>query len=363
VQLAVAYTTPLQGVVVASDLTTDLDGNPDWNEAVSPGGTAAWDCNLLNNAASAPRPASPALLVCETTNLQDQAFAGTEHLATIRFQTGDAGTAELIWTGDTSLLSGADEVLCGSGIACIGAEISVGTDAVGAPAPTSTPLPELCGLGDPARWVHLAQSDDRQIIALASPLTTHDYKAGIELRIDHVIEGAFAEKQAIADVEPLFPCRVEQVWSAGVPVAAVFLLGTERADLFTVMGWPLTDASGIPLGSEALASDTVDLASVRVKLESDVLLTIDGLLALGEAYVEPTPTPLPPGLSPPPPAPPADAGDGIVAPSTGGDGPVASGEGSDDAAVWFAAIGGVAALAVFAGGWWAYRRRRSDPRR
>jgi hypothetical protein len=37
-RLSVSYDSPLVGSSVASDLTRDIDSNPDWNEDVSPGG-------------------------------------------------------------------------------------------------------------------------------------------------------------------------------------------------------------------------------------------------------------------------------------------------------------------------------------
>jgi hypothetical protein len=125
-RLVFDYSPPLTGLFVGSDLNSDLNGNPDWNEAVSPG--AFWDCNVLNAAETAPRSTSPAWLTCDAVGLLDQPFGGAEHLATFSFAPSDAiGTSSLWWNPETTLNSEGAEMQCdGVNLACDGASIIVG---------------------------------------------------------------------------------------------------------------------------------------------------------------------------------------------------------------------------------------------
>ncbi|MEX2246342.1 MAG: hypothetical protein WEC75_06615 [Dehalococcoidia bacterium] len=125
VTLRMTYAGPLSAANVAGDLKTDLQANPDWNEAGL--GGAVWDCNALNSAASAPRATpAPAGITCSTVSLTAQPVSGTVLLATLTLAAGAPGTATLSWDGGTSLLSGTVESFCGEdGIACEGATILV----------------------------------------------------------------------------------------------------------------------------------------------------------------------------------------------------------------------------------------------
>ena len=125
VTLRLSYTGPLGATNAASDLQTDLGGNPDWNEAEL-GGATAWDCNLLNTQATAPRAApSPATITCTTISLADQAVSGSVLLATLTLDAIAPGIAELSWGTATSILAGSTEVTCSDGITCLGASIVV----------------------------------------------------------------------------------------------------------------------------------------------------------------------------------------------------------------------------------------------
>jgi hypothetical protein len=123
-RLVVSYTTPPAGIVVAPNLSTDLDGNPNWNQAVS---TGAWDCNVLNSAGTAPRAASPSWILCDSTTLANQPFSGAEHLATLSFSAvSSSGTATISWSSETEMVSGSDGISCdGVTLQCVGAEIIV----------------------------------------------------------------------------------------------------------------------------------------------------------------------------------------------------------------------------------------------
>ena len=124
VTLTVSYAGPLGATNAASDLQTDLGGNPDWNEAGLGGNV--WDCNLLNAQATAPRAApSPATITCITVSLADQAVSGNVLLATLTLEGSVPGTAVLSWDGDTSILAGPNEVTCADGITCLGATIVI----------------------------------------------------------------------------------------------------------------------------------------------------------------------------------------------------------------------------------------------
>jgi hypothetical protein len=117
------YTPPLTGVVVTSNFGTDLNGNPDWNEAVSPG--ASWDCNVLNSQDTAPRATSPARIICDATDFANHPFSGTEHLATFSFNASSTtGTTTMSWNIETEMVAGSDGLTCAD-IACEGATITI----------------------------------------------------------------------------------------------------------------------------------------------------------------------------------------------------------------------------------------------
>jgi hypothetical protein len=126
--LSVAYGPQLIAANMASNLTTDLASNPDWNEA-GLGGAAAWDCNLLNGQASAPRAApSPGTITCSTTSLTDHPVSGNVLLATLMLEATAPGTAVLSWDSATSILAGNTEPSCADGLTCLGATIVVVPD-------------------------------------------------------------------------------------------------------------------------------------------------------------------------------------------------------------------------------------------
>ncbi len=117
------------------------------------------------------------------------------------------------------------------------------------------------------------------------------------------------------------------MWDARQPVVGVFLVDGER--LVTLEAWPLVDGRA-QVGGQSL--------------------TIDELLALGRAFIEPTATPLPPGVPPPPTLVPPDTGAPSSLPPTGR--PPGGGSGL---ALWLA--GGAAIVALGAGLAFLLRRR------
>ncbi|MDP9238559.1 MAG: hypothetical protein M3P30_14385 [Chloroflexota bacterium] len=127
--LRVTYTAPLTASNVASEggLTpTDLNSNPDWNQATG----GSWDCNVLNTGASAPTASpSPATITCESgAGSVDVPVSGNVLLATLNFNAaGSLGTSTLAF-GVTDLSTGASGVnnpVCGAGFTCTGASITV----------------------------------------------------------------------------------------------------------------------------------------------------------------------------------------------------------------------------------------------
>jgi hypothetical protein len=147
---------------VVGDGMTDLDSNPDWNQAGStvPGG-GNWDCNSLDAPASAPNGTPPpALIVCDTSNVQ-AATLNSPLLATLTFNAIGAGGPSPIRYTDaiqdpkpTSLLPTTTELLCGVDITCLGGQITVtGGPTVGptppSPTATNTPIPGVTPVSTP----------------------------------------------------------------------------------------------------------------------------------------------------------------------------------------------------------------------
>ncbi len=165
-----------------------------------------------------------------------------------------------------------------------------------ASAQVSPPAADLCAPGRPvpARAVHLALGDPKLIIAVAQATGPRDLQNGTPVRILSVVKGTFPAHTAIADRQPPVTCISDGVWDGRQPVVGVFLVDGER--LITLEAWPVVDG--------------------RAQVSGQAL-TIDELLALGRAYVEPTPTPLPPGVAPPPAMIPADTGGAAGLPTTG----------------------------------------------
>jgi hypothetical protein len=144
----VDYGPELNAPNVAPDNTTDLDGNPNWNQA-GLSSQQSWDCNLVNLAGGAPTGnPTPASIACATVSLNDEPVTGTELLATISFTAQGSGTSPLTWGDASSILSGVNEALCvAADIACVDASITV---TGGAPANTSTPIPVATATNTPA---------------------------------------------------------------------------------------------------------------------------------------------------------------------------------------------------------------------
>ena len=124
----VSYT-GISAADVASDLSTDLNSNPNWNDTGLTGPTT-WDCNLANSTGAAPSASpSPATIVCSTVSANDQPVTGTVLLATLNFDPqASPVTSPISWgPGSTSLLSGAVEAFCGDGtLVCVNASVTVG---------------------------------------------------------------------------------------------------------------------------------------------------------------------------------------------------------------------------------------------
>jgi hypothetical protein len=126
VHLSVTYTAPLTASNVPSDLTTDLNSNPNWAGMFDQGGT--WDCNSLDLPASAPSASpSPATITCDSVG-RDVAVSGNVVLATLTFDAAASlGTSTLAFTA-TDLSTGVEGLgnpVCGTDITCDGASITV----------------------------------------------------------------------------------------------------------------------------------------------------------------------------------------------------------------------------------------------
>lgn len=124
VDLSVIYSGPLTATNVAGNGTTDLNSNPDWNEAVG----GSWDCNLFDGPSSAPRAdPSPAILECGDSDLLDVSVSGNVLLGTLTFDAAASlGTSTLHLTGGLSSgVDGGANPVCGDGITCVDASITM----------------------------------------------------------------------------------------------------------------------------------------------------------------------------------------------------------------------------------------------
>jgi hypothetical protein len=125
--LDLSFGSQLEGVKRSDTSDVALNGNPDLNEGSHLGGTD-WDCNVLDDDVSLPRPVpSPALLVCNTVDVQpNQLAAGTAVLASFALRVRDGGDARLDFADRTSILFDVLEGVCGDRMDCEGATIDAG---------------------------------------------------------------------------------------------------------------------------------------------------------------------------------------------------------------------------------------------
>ncbi|MDE3094633.1 MAG: hypothetical protein KGK07_01360 [Chloroflexota bacterium] len=163
-----------------------------------------------------------------------------------------------------------------------------------ASAQTQPPPDVLCTPPDPARALHLALGDPKLIIAVAQATGPRDLVNGTPVRVVRVVEGEVPAGVTLADRPPAVACLSDGVWDPARAVVGVFMV--QPGQLVTLAAWPLTGGLA-QIGGQSLS--------------------IDELLALGHAYVEPTPTPLPSGVAPPPAIIPVDTGGPAGLPATG----------------------------------------------
>ncbi len=155
---------------------------------------------------------------------------------------------------------------------------------------------DLCARPEPARAMKLALDNDDVMVVIAQATGSRDLELRTPVEIVQVIEGTFDATTALADRQPTLACLSEGVWAVGRPVLGVFV--ADGTALTTLVAWPSEDGAAIVDGQR---------------------LTADELLALGRAFLEPTPTALPPGVPTPPNVEPPDSGAPQRLPATGGD--------------------------------------------
>jgi hypothetical protein len=109
-ELRAAYTNQIGGVAGSGNGTTDLDSNPDFNQAAM---GDDWDCNVADDPRSAPQAQPEILIACTTNDFQDNAVPGSSvMIALVRLNAVSAGQASITFTDRVSLLSGNQEALC-----------------------------------------------------------------------------------------------------------------------------------------------------------------------------------------------------------------------------------------------------------
>ena len=183
-------------------------------------------------------------------------------------------------------------------------------------------LPDFCA-ADPARVVSLALADPALSLALVTVEESPAADRGATLLVEEVLDGGFASNTIVTDIPPAGGCDDAYV-PGGKAFASILytkddLTGDEA--LTTIQSWPLLagDGTALPDGPLSPATDISQLVTV---LPGGTTLTIEELMEAGRNYVEPTPTPLPPGVPTPDPnlAPPdtsAPTVTGVMAPNTG----------------------------------------------
>ena len=193
---------------------------------------------------------------------------------------------------------------------------------------------DVCNTQDPARAIHLALEDkgfqERVAIARVVALEDGNVKTGTRVKVEEVLRGKLPLGETLADHQPTISCLSEGIWTKGRSVVGVFL--PVEDGIWTLAAWPFEEN--------------------KVQLTSDQAVTVTELLEMGEAYVEPTPTPLPKDVPPPPTLMPVDTGaqDQLEPPTTG------QSSAGDSLNVWLLPLLGIAGL-VAATGCWVYLRK------
>ena len=113
IEVQLEYGSQLSAVSGSGDGVDDLDSNPDLNQGPALGGDD-WDCNVLDQPASAPKASpSPARLVCNTSDFNWNEVRGASiALALIEFTAAGAGSTDLTLVGTTGILARFEEFLC-----------------------------------------------------------------------------------------------------------------------------------------------------------------------------------------------------------------------------------------------------------
>jgi hypothetical protein len=214
----------------------------------------------------------------------------------------------------------------------------------------------------PARVLHLALTSDDETIALVTPVTSYTFDTGVVLQVGGVIKGtlpaaAMQGSRLIADLKAAGACTAARLWKQGEPALAIFIVTGDDPSVFTLAGWPIVDATGAPRSAPDVAGPALDNSAIDVQLRGGISSIADAL-ATATAFVESTPTPLPPGFPTPDlRGPDANAGTPaaqVALPATG-----TTDGGGSHAITWGIAAAMSAALAVvvgFAG--WRWRLRR-----
>lgn len=185
---------------------------------------------------------------------------------------------------------------------------------------------DLCREPKPGRAIKLALDNEEVIVAVAEATGPRDLEAGTPVRILRVVEGTIDAHEVIADRQPTLECLSEGVWVRGQPVVGVFLAA--GGTLTTLAAWPWVNQQVVVNG---------------------VRLTLEKLLELGRTFVEPTPTPLPPGVPSPPTLVPPHSAEPQQLPDTGG--------GSRAGGINLVSVGLAIAALASAAGWLLWRRR------
>jgi hypothetical protein len=123
------------------DNNTDLDANPDFNQAI--GGT--WDCNAFNNAFTGPNASPPPVAMgCQAAPAAAGLGAATL-IATFTYDAANAGTDTWVWDGGATVtFEGGTFNSCDSGnIVCQSATLTI------AEPPTVTPTATATDTGTP----------------------------------------------------------------------------------------------------------------------------------------------------------------------------------------------------------------------
>jgi hypothetical protein len=173
-------------------------------------------------------------------------------------------------------------------------------------------VPNYCE-ANPTRVISVALHDPNVALAIVSVEAPPIDGEAASLRVERVLDGDL-DASIKTDDGTHRGCVAH--YTEGATVFSSLFVAPDGEYISTLQAWPVTGADGTPV--EGLTPST-DEGELLVEVPGGTVLTVDELMQAGRDFVEPTPTPLPPGV---PTVGPIDTGaptqpSGVTAPNTG----------------------------------------------